>query len=118
MAKGDPKARGVGFVVRMWRDIRGLTQVELQERARLPKGKVSKIENGEQSPTLEDLRALAQVLDVSVEGLVALSERTDASVIRELDAALAARRDGALSPASVLPAIEALLKGAGLLPGS
>jgi transcriptional regulator with XRE-family HTH domain len=46
MAKGDPKARGVGFVVRMWRDIRGLTQVELQERTHLPKGKVSKIENG------------------------------------------------------------------------
>ena len=56
--------------VKVWRDYRGMTQVELAEKIGLDQADVSRIERGQREPTGRILRALAGALDVTVGDLV------------------------------------------------
>lgn len=63
--------------IRSWRKSRGLTQKQLAERMEREPGEqlmsyvtVSNIERGDQSPTLEQLSAFAEALEVSVSDLI------------------------------------------------
>mgnify|MGYP003646461461 CR=1 FL=1 len=63
--------------IRLWRKSRGLTQKQLAERMEREPGEqlmsyvtVSNIERGDQSPTLEQLTAFAEALEVSVPDLL------------------------------------------------
>ncbi len=63
--------------IRSWRKTRGLTQKQLAERMEREPGEqlmsyvtVSNIERGDQSPTLEQLIAFAEALEVSVTDLI------------------------------------------------
>ena len=52
--------------LRQIREARGLTQVELAQRAGLNMATISRIENGLNSPAITTLRSLAQALEMSV----------------------------------------------------
>lgn len=74
--------------LRAWRKKRGLTQKQLAERMEKEPGEqlmsyvtVSNIERGDQSPTLEQLQALAIALDVTVTMLIDNDPDKDGEVI-------------------------------------
>jgi len=74
--------------LRAWRKNRGLTQKQLAERMEKEPGEqlmsyvtVSNIERGDQSPTLEQLQALAIALDVTVTTLIDNDPDKDGEVI-------------------------------------
>jgi len=56
--------------VRVWREHRGLTLTALADKARIGKGYLSQIENGERDGTVETLRKLANALGVDLDDLV------------------------------------------------
>ncbi len=109
MAKGDPKAQAVGQTIRLWRSIRGLRQDELQRRADLSKNRVSKIENGELSPTFDDLRSIARVLDIPLMDLVRASEQMTEHVTEVLERELASQDVGRLDTEVAIRLIETIL---------
>lgn len=53
-----------GQTLFLWRLKRGLSQVDLAQRARIPRPNLSAIERGKREVTLSTLRALAMALDV------------------------------------------------------
>lgn len=55
--------------VRQWRTYRGLTQTELEQRARLSHNAISRIETGAVSPRLETVERIAGALELDVEEL-------------------------------------------------
>jgi DNA-binding XRE family transcriptional regulator len=58
--------------LRLWRKHRGLTQVQLAEKAQVRKETISEIENGKAQGKPALWRALAQALDVSVDDILPL----------------------------------------------
>lgn len=56
--------------IRRWRDARGLSQADLAERAGFARSTLSKIENGQLSPTFEILLKLARGFGVDLADLV------------------------------------------------
>lgn len=55
--------------LRVWRDLRGLTQAALAEKAGIHRVTVAEIETGRKKGSIATLRALAVALDVSVDDL-------------------------------------------------
>jgi len=55
--------------VRQWRNFRGLTQTELEQRAGLSHNAISRIETGTVSPRLETVERIASALHLDVEEL-------------------------------------------------
>lgn len=51
----------------------GLTQKEVENEIDIPQARLSKIENGEQEPSLEDLGKLAQLYNVSINWLLGVT---------------------------------------------
>jgi DNA-binding XRE family transcriptional regulator len=62
--------------VRVWREYRGLTQQHVAEKAGISEPYLSQLETGQRKGTMEVLSAIARVLDVSVEDLVAEEGKT------------------------------------------
>ena len=56
--------------VRVWRDYRGLSLVDLAGRAGIAEGCVSEIESGKKRGSVEAYKALAQALETSVDWLL------------------------------------------------
>jgi transcriptional regulator with XRE-family HTH domain len=56
--------------LRLWREHRGLTRAALAERAELPPGYLSEIENGDKPGSVEAYRRLARALEVTVNDLM------------------------------------------------
>ncbi len=57
--------------IRVWRAYRKLTQQQLAEQAELSKPYLSQLESGKRRGSVEILKRIAKVLDLSVEDLVA-----------------------------------------------
>jgi transcriptional regulator with XRE-family HTH domain len=75
--------RAIGNQVRRYRKQLELTVAELAERAALSSGMLSKIENGNISPSLATLRALSLALNVPVTALFRqFEEQRDATYVR------------------------------------
>ena len=55
------------------RDEIGLSQNQVSQLTDIPQAKISKIENGKQEPSLEDLGKLAQLYNVSINWLLGVS---------------------------------------------
>ena len=55
--------------VRVWRDYRGLSAKDLAQRADLAPAYLSQIETGKREGTVETLRKIAQVLNVTIDDL-------------------------------------------------
>jgi transcriptional regulator with XRE-family HTH domain len=66
---GNELEQAIGSQVRRYRKQLGLTVTELAERAELSPGMLSKIENGNISPSLATLRSLSLALNVPVTAL-------------------------------------------------
>lgn len=56
--------------LRLWREHRGLTRAALAERAEVPPGYLSEIENGDKPGSMEAYRRLAKALEVTVSELM------------------------------------------------
>jgi transcriptional regulator with XRE-family HTH domain len=61
------------------REQRQLTQLELAERAKLPSTSISHFENSVRKPSFDNLRRLAQALDVPTDYLLGLIDDIDES---------------------------------------
>jgi transcriptional regulator with XRE-family HTH domain len=59
------------------RALRGLTQVQLSARASLDATAISHFEREERGPSMNNLRRLAQALDVTTDYLLGISEAAD-----------------------------------------
>ena len=80
---GNELEQAIGSQVRRYRKQLGLTVTELAERAELSPGMLSKIENGNISPSLATLRALSLALNVPVTALFRqFEEQRDATFVR------------------------------------
>ena len=80
---GDELERAIGNQVRRYRKQLGLTVAELADNADLSTGMLSKIENGNISPSLATLRALSIALNVPVTALFRqFEEQRDATYVR------------------------------------
>ncbi|WP_282608802.1 helix-turn-helix domain-containing protein [Pelagibius sp. Alg239-R121] len=66
----DPAHAELSARIRRWRRARGLSQAELAERSGFARSTLSKIENGQLSPTFEILLKLARGFDVEVSELM------------------------------------------------
>jgi len=62
--------RAFGARIRQFRQARGLTQVELAERAGVDRKTISRIENSRFSPSLINVYAIADALDVEARELL------------------------------------------------
>ncbi len=74
--------------IKQWRKDRKLTQQALADRMEFEPGvpllshaTISNIESGKQSPTLDQLHAFAQALDVDVSALIEINPAVDGEVI-------------------------------------
>lgn len=56
--------------IRVWREYRGLTQQQLAQSTGISKSYLSQLETGKRNSTTDVLRAIAQVLDISLDDLV------------------------------------------------
>jgi transcriptional regulator with XRE-family HTH domain len=54
----------VGDRLKQFRELKGLTQVEIEERTGLLRGYISRVENGHTVPTIETLERFARALDM------------------------------------------------------
>lgn len=80
---GNELEQAIGSQVRRYRKQLGLTVTELAERAELSPGMLSKIENGNISPSLATLRSLSLALNVPVTALFRqFEEQRDATFVR------------------------------------
>lgn len=80
---GNELERAIGDQVRRYRKQLGLTVADLAGRAELSSGMLSKIENGNISPSLATLRALSVALNVPVTALFRqFEEQRDATYVR------------------------------------
>jgi transcriptional regulator with XRE-family HTH domain len=62
--------RGIGETLKQWREVRGLSQRALAERAGMPYSMVARIELGQTDPRLSTLRRLAEALAIGVAELI------------------------------------------------
>jgi len=58
--------------IRVWREYRGLTQAQLSQAAGISKPYLSQIETGKRTGTTEVLSAIANVLDLTLDDIVAI----------------------------------------------
>jgi len=80
---GNELEQAIGSQVKRYRMQLGLTVAELADRADLSSGMLSKIENGNTSPSLATLRALSIALNVPVTALFRqFEEQRDATFVR------------------------------------
>lgn len=56
--------------LRMFRAARGLSQIKVEQRAKLPKGSYWRIENGYDDASDSDLRRIAKVLHITFDALI------------------------------------------------
>lgn len=56
--------------IRVWRDYRGLSLTELASEAKMLDEELAEIETDQQSPTVEQLKAIAKALKVTMDDLV------------------------------------------------
>lgn len=56
--------------LKVWREYRGLTQVELAAQANLSQGQIAQMESGKREGKVSVLRKLAQILEVNLDDLV------------------------------------------------
>ena len=66
----SPTAKQLGARVRQLRKARKLSQAALAERARLTRAYVTRLEAGQQDPSLSTITALAKALGVAPGGLL------------------------------------------------
>lgn len=69
------RAREVAASIRFWRGMRGLSQVQLADKAGFSRGRIVRWETHQALPTLQGLWALADALDVPVEDLLCRDPR-------------------------------------------
>lgn len=69
--------------LRKQRELRGLTQLQLAERAVLPPTSISHFENGARKPSFDNLRRLAKALDTQTDYLLGLTETSGSSPVAE-----------------------------------
>jgi len=62
----------LGALLRQHREVAGLSQVQVEERTGITQGHVSAIERGSRAPSLDVLRRLIALYDVSPEAAGAL----------------------------------------------
>jgi transcriptional regulator with XRE-family HTH domain len=60
----------IGRQVRKVRKAKGITQITLADELKVAQSKISRIERGVFSPTIKDLEAIAEALEVSVVDLM------------------------------------------------
>ena len=65
----------VGDRLKEFRELKGLTQSEVEERTGLLRGYISRVENGHTVPTLETLERFARALDVPLYQLLYEGEK-------------------------------------------
>lgn len=65
------------------RKVRNLSQDELAKRAGLPSTAVSHFESGARKPSFDNLRKLADALDVSIDYLMGRTEEVDGNLIKD-----------------------------------
>jgi transcriptional regulator with XRE-family HTH domain len=68
-AQNPPDDPDIATQVREWRRARQLRQGQLEGKAGLSHNAISRIENGQVSPRLDTLEAIALALDISIEEL-------------------------------------------------
>ena len=90
----------LGRRIRTARELRGLTQEKLAERAKINNSFLSQIERGRKAPSLKTLHAIAAQLDVGLAQLFTDEEATTSALVEqevaELLAAVPASRKKAL----------------------
>lgn len=64
------RVRGIAETLKQWREVRGLSQRALAERAGMPYSMVARIELGQTDPRLSTLRRLAEALATSIAELI------------------------------------------------
>lgn len=64
-----------GERVKHWRELYGITQTELAERAKMDNSKLSRIESGEAKARAEDIERLAKALSLSMPEFYGAIER-------------------------------------------
>ena len=85
--------RSIGQEIRAYRQKIGLTIVELAKQANLSMGMLSKIENGNTSPSLGTLQSLSKALNVPITAFFRkFEEERDASYVRAGEGLLIDRR--------------------------
>jgi transcriptional regulator with XRE-family HTH domain len=92
---GGPRSleKAIGSQVRFYRKLTGLTVAELAATAGISVGALSKIENGQISPSLGMLQTLAEALNQPIQALFATwEERRDCSFVRAGEGARIQRR--------------------------
>lgn len=83
----------IGAQVRFYRKLNNLTVAELATAASVSTGMLSKIENGQISPSLSTLQTLAEALNLPITALFAsYEERRDCSFVRAGQGAIIQRR--------------------------
>lgn len=65
----------VGDRLKQLRELKGLTQVEIEERTGLLRGYISRVENGHTVPTIETLERFARALDMPLYQLLYEGEK-------------------------------------------
>jgi transcriptional regulator with XRE-family HTH domain len=65
----------VGDRLKQFRELKGLTQVEIEERTGLLRGYISRVENGHTVPTIETLERFARALDMPLYQLLYEGEK-------------------------------------------
>ena len=67
---GEVELRELGKVIRRKRESRGLTQVELAQKAGVDRNYIGMVERGERNPSYLSLQKIAQGLGLSVDEMI------------------------------------------------
>ena len=86
----DELLADLGLRIRNVRDIRGLSQEKLAERARINNSFLSQVERGRKAPSLKTLNSIALALDVTLGQLFGDEEMTISTLVEQEVAALLA----------------------------
>lgn len=88
----------IGKVIRMYREMRRMTQDELAEKSGITQSYISRLERDKAQATIEDIKALAKAMGLSPIDLIKATEQ-----------------EGAIKPVNV-PSLVALLREASFTP--
>jgi transcriptional regulator with XRE-family HTH domain len=75
----------VGDRLKQFRELKGLTQVEIEERTGLLRGYISRVENGHTVPTIETLERFARALDMPLYQLLYEGEKPPRPLLTEAE---------------------------------
>jgi transcriptional regulator with XRE-family HTH domain len=78
MSLGDNSADLFPARLRQAREIRGVSQQQLAEAAKLPPSSISHFESGSRKPSFDNLRRLANALDVTTDYLIGRVDQPNA----------------------------------------